>query len=130
MVFYVDTSAMLKLAFLEAESAALRRWIDDARPVLVGSDLVRTETLRAARKRDAESVESALHALEIVALLSIPRIAFRRAAEIGPDVLTSLDALHLATALELGDELTGMVTYDKRLAAGCTAHGIRVLAPV
>jgi predicted nucleic acid-binding protein len=130
MVFYVDTSAMLKLAFLEAESAALRRWIDDDRPVLVGSDLVRTETLRAARKRDAESVESALRALEIVALLSTPRIAFRRAAEIGPDVLKSLDALHLATALELGDELTGMVTYDKRLSAGCIAHGIRVLAPV
>lgn len=130
MVFYVDTSAMLKLAFLEAESMALRQWIDEESPVLVGSDLVRTETLRAARKRNPESVESALCALEIVALLSIPRIAFRRAADIGPDALKSLDALHLATALELGDELTAMVTYDKRLTEGCNAHGIRVRAPV
>ena len=31
-------------------------------------------------------------------------------------MLRSLDALHLAAALEVGDELEGMVTYDQRMA--------------
>jgi predicted nucleic acid-binding protein len=41
-----------------------------------------------------------------------------------------LDSLHLAAALELGDELEGIVTYDRRLAAGAQALGIHVVAPM
>ena len=129
MAFYVDTSAMLKLALVEAESKALRRWIESEQPILVGSDLVRIETLRVARKRSVDAVERAREALEAMALMSIPRVALRRAAEIGPDSLRSLDAIHLATALELGDELMGMVTYDQRLGAASRQHGIPVVAP-
>ena len=38
-------------------------------------------------------------------------------------------AVHLASALTLGDELDGLVAYDERLAAAATALGIRVIAP-
>jgi predicted nucleic acid-binding protein len=41
----------------------------------------------------------------------------------------TLDALHLAAALELGADLEGFVTYDHRLAAACIAEGIDVRAP-
>lgn len=47
-----------------------------------------------------------------------------------PDLLGSLDSLHLAGALELGDDLEGIVTYDRRLAAGARAVGIRTVAPM
>jgi len=43
--------------------------------------------------------------------------------------LRSVDALHLATALEVGDELDGLVTYDARMAAAAKTLGLAVLAP-
>jgi predicted nucleic acid-binding protein len=43
--------------------------------------------------------------------------------------LRSLDALHLATALEVGDELDGLVTYDARMSVAAEALGLAVLAP-
>jgi predicted nucleic acid-binding protein len=52
-----------------------------------------------------------------------------RAALLDPVTLRSLDALHLATALEVGDELDGLVTYDARMAAAAKTLGLAVLAP-
>lgn len=52
-----------------------------------------------------------------------------RAALLEPPELRSLDAIHLATALSLGDELDGLVTYDERLARAARERGIPTLAP-
>jgi uncharacterized protein len=52
-----------------------------------------------------------------------------RAAVLEPLTLRSLDALHLATALEIGDELDGLVTYDGRMSAAAETLGLLVLAP-
>jgi len=52
-----------------------------------------------------------------------------RAAELDPSTLRSLDAIHLATALEAGDELTAVVTYDARMSEAAEQLGLRVLAP-
>ena len=41
----------------------------------------------------------------------------------------SLDALHMAAALELGDELAGVVTYDPRMAEAVRILGVRAVAP-
>jgi predicted nucleic acid-binding protein len=46
-----------------------------------------------------------------------------------PQELRSLDAIHLATAQHLADELSPIVTYDRRMAAAATDHGFRVVAP-
>ena len=54
---------------------------------------------------------------------------FERAARLEPQLLRGLDALHLAAALELGDELEGVLTYDQRLVKGCQVFGIRVVSP-
>ena len=45
-----------------------------------------------------------------------------------PIHLRSLDAIHIVAALALGDDLEGMVTYD-RLAEATTWRGIAVIAP-
>lgn len=68
--------------------------------------------------------------LDAVILLSLPSATFERAADLDPESLRSLDALHLAEALELGDELNGIITYDNRLAEAARARGIEVIAPV
>jgi predicted nucleic acid-binding protein len=71
----------------------------------------------------------ARHVLDAIALLTLPSSTFDRAADLDPDLLRSLDALHLAAALDLGDDLEGIVTYDDRLARAALLHGIEVVAP-
>ena len=129
MAFYVDSSAMLKLAFTEPESVQLREWLTQDQPVLVGSDLVRTETIRAVRRTFPEQLDRALTTLGLLNLLRVTPTAFRRASDLGPESLRSLDALHMASALELGEDLEGMITYDSRLTVACARHGVRVVAP-
>jgi predicted nucleic acid-binding protein len=67
--------------------------------------------------------------LDSLILVTLSTAVCERAAMLEPDVLRSLDSLHLAAALEMGDELDGIVTYDRRLADGAEALGLNVLAP-
>lgn len=43
--------------------------------------------------------------------------------------LRTLDAIHLASALSLADELDAFVTYDDRLTATARSAGLMVAAP-
>ena len=44
-------------------------------------------------------------------------------------MLRSLDAIHLATALLIREDVDALLTYDDRLAAAATAHGLQVATP-
>jgi hypothetical protein len=46
-----------------------------------------------------------------------------------PASLRSLDAVHLATALSLGVELGGVLTYDARMRDAAAVLGLTVVAP-
>lgn len=127
MVFYLDTSAAVKLVVDEPETEALARWL--AGRDIVANDLLRTELLRATRREAPDRMTRAREVLAHVEILSVPTSVFERAAGLDPLILRSLDALHLASALDLGDDLEGIVTYDDRLAAAARAHGIAVHAP-
>jgi hypothetical protein len=129
-VFYLDTSAAVKLVVTEPGTTALRRWLASRDGAMVSSDLLRTELLRATRRAAPEQMVQARAVLDALILLTLSSAVFERAAMLEPDLLRSLDALHLAAALELGDELEGMVTYDRRLAEGAKALGVQVVAPV
>ncbi len=130
MAYYLDTSALVKLVVAEPESDPLRSWLaeDDRRPV--ASDLVRTELLRAVRRTAPDRLVLARLVLEAVTTVQVGTSVFESAGRLDPDGLRSLDAVHLAAALELGDDLRGFVTYDERLAMAATANGIPVVAPV
>lgn len=130
MVFYLDTSAIVKLVIDEPESEALEAWVASRADDLVSSDLVRTELLRGVRRVAPGRIERARAALDGMDLVVMRTALFERAAELDPPLLRSLDALHLACALDLGDELDGIVTYDERLAGGGRDHGVPVIAPV
>ena len=129
MAWYLDTSAAVKLVVAEPGSRGLRRWLTGRDSQIVASDLVRSELLRATRRSAPEQVVQARAVLDALVLLSMPTSVFERAAMLEPELLRSLDALHLASALELGDELEGIVTYDGRLGAAATAVGVTVVAP-
>ncbi|MHB8671151.1 MAG: PIN domain-containing protein [Acidimicrobiales bacterium] len=129
MAFYLDTSAAVKLVLAEARSAAMTRWARDHEGQIVSSDLLRTELLRSTRRGAPDLMPRARQILDSITLLGLPVVIFERAADLGPDLLRSLDALHLAAALELGDELDGLVTYDEHRAAAAALHGVAVLSP-
>ena len=128
-MFYLDTSAAVKLLFAERESTAMGRWWDAIGARVVSSDLLRTELLRVTRRVDPEQMTQARALLDSLTLLKLSTTLCERAAMLDPVVLRSLDALHLAAALELGDDLEGVVTYDRRLAGASRALGIRAVAP-
>lgn len=130
MVFYLDTSAIVKLVIDEPESEALEAWVASRADDLVSSDLVRTELLRGVRRVAPGRIERARAALDGMDLVVMRTALFERAAELDPPLLRSLDALHLACALDLGDELDGIVTYDDRLEGAARDHGVSVIAPM
>lgn len=129
MAFYLDTSALVKLVVAEPETAALRSWLSAADRDLVASDLVRTELMRAVRRFVPERAPQARQVLDSITLLDVTGAVFTAAGRLDPPALRSLDAIHLAAALDLGDDLDGLVTYDDRLAEAATANGVTVLAP-
>ena len=128
MAFYLDTSAAVKLVVAERGSTALLRWVSEHQDRIVSSDLLRTELQRATRRGAPREMERARAVLESITVMTLVRSTFERAAELEPDLLRSLDALHLAAALELSDDLEGIVTYDDRLAEAAHRYGIPVIA--
>ena len=129
MAYYLDTSAAVKLVVAERDTAALTAWIGDREDDVVSSDLLRTELLRATRRGAPHAMPRARAVLDSLTLLTLPTSTFERAADLDPDLLRSLDALHLAAALELGDDLDGLVTFDDRLARAARLHGVTVIVP-
>jgi uncharacterized protein len=127
---YLDSSAIVKLVVREPESGALFEWLD-ARPDRISSAIARVEVLRALRRSGvAEGVRRrALDVLARLALMPIDRTILDAASELGPSDLRSLDAIHLATALSVGADLGGLVTYDERLAAAAVRSRLEVWAP-
>lgn len=129
MAHYLDTSALVRLVVAEAETDALRAWLVGAERDAVSSDLARTELLRAVRRATPDRVVQARAVLDAVTLLEVSTAIFEEAGRLDPVIVRSLDAVHLAAALSLGDDLEGLVTYDSRLAEAASANGIVVIAP-
>jgi predicted nucleic acid-binding protein len=125
---YLDTSAFMKLIAPEAETVAMQRYLV-SRSLRVSSALLRTEALRAAMRLSEDHVAKVRRQLRNVALLDIGREMLEQAGSLMPADLRSLDAIHLAAALSLGDELGDVVTYDARMRSAATAQGLSVVSP-
>jgi uncharacterized protein len=135
VLVYVDSSALIKRAVAAAESdaleAALQRHIDDG-DVLVSSSLAWIEVSRSLRRRlDGEAhdmVHEAIeNALSGIAERLIAADVVSLARRIGPNVLRSLDAIHLATAILLDADV--LLAYDGRLAEAARENDLVVTAP-
>ena len=128
-MFYLDSSAIVKLIVPEPESAALKRQLASTGD-WISSALARVEVLRTLRRRNLpdEAVRNAEPMLERIAMMPLDDRVLSTAAELDPPGLRSLDAIHLATALSLFG-LNALVTYDQRLLAAASAAGLRTMAP-
>jgi predicted nucleic acid-binding protein len=125
---YLDSSALVKLAVAEPESTALRRYVERRQP-LVSSALARTEVARALLPHGSEARRRGLEVLARVELIRLADRILEAAGLLLPAQLRSLDAIHLASAAELGADAGAFVTYDDRLAAAASEHGLRVVRP-
>lgn len=133
-LYYADASALVKLVRDEAESDALRTFLDSAD--LVSSELVLTEVPRAVRRAAALDpglpldvlLERAGEVVDALALAAVDRGLLTGAGALTEPALRALDAIHVATAAAL-HPIDAFVTYDERQAAAARLAGLRTISP-
>jgi uncharacterized protein len=129
-MIYLDSSAAVKLVHAEAESQALRDWLDErADTGWVSSVLVEVETYRALARYSPSALTRLPQILDLVDLLDLTPAIRARAQSVAPATVRSLDAIHLATALHIRVELTAFVAYDSRLSEAARTAGLPVQVP-
>ena len=129
-MLYLDTSALVKLERSEAESVALHSFVVDEE--VVTSQVAIVELTRALTRASpalgnglARTILSRCHLINLTSeLLDV-------AASIPPSSIRSLDAIHLASALDARHARPGVtfVAYDDRLLAAAAAAGLPVASP-
>jgi|SRR5829696_466727 len=132
-VLYLDSSALVKLAVREPETAALEaeltRW-----PLSATSSITSIEVGRAtARARAQRRCVVAAGEVDDLLSTSVEMVLTDRvrqtASQLAPPALRTLDAIHIASALVLGTDLAAVVTYDVRMQQAAERCRLRVLAP-
>lgn len=127
-VVYLDSTAIVKLVIKERETTALRRFLR-RRQTLVSSALARAEVLRAVMLHGENASKTAEAVLARFELLRINDRVLRTAGSLPPAGLRTLDAIHLASALTVRDNLTHVVCYDDRLSDAAAECGLTTAAP-
>lgn len=128
-MIYLDASALMKLVREEPETRALAAWLagQPEQPV-VTSELGRVEVLRATRRAGSDVAE-ARAVMDDVDLVPLDHAVQDLACDVGEPLLRTLDALHLASALLLRDDLDAFVAYDLRLLEAAREAGLPVASP-
>lgn len=125
---YLDTSALAKLVVREPETSSLEADLAN-RDGLITSRLAIAELTRAARRvagrRLLQQVSDVFESLVVVELT--PDIV-EHAGRLDPSELRTLDAIHLATALSLGDAVD-FISYDARQADAARRAGLTIAHP-
>jgi predicted nucleic acid-binding protein len=129
-VIYLDTSAFVKLISSEPETSALQGFLAKlSRTSLVSSALLVVEVRRAVLRSETSIMPRADLLLTRIGQIGITRAVLEAASRLPDPRLRSLDAIHLATALRLREDLDTVVTYDNRLASGAEGQGLPVAMP-
>ena len=128
-VWYVDSSAIVKLVAVEPETQALYRFLKRRHP-LVSSGLASTEVRRAVLPLGDRFVRQATDVLARFELVRVSNEVLEDAGRLEPTSLRSLDAIHLATAALFGNTLGGVISYDRRMRDVALSYGWSVHAPI
>ncbi len=125
---YVDTSAIARMLLDEPDKPVIEQRLEDFEE-RVASRLLRVELRRVGTREGV--LDRADDLLKDISLVAVDEEILASAETLTPSTVTTLDAIHLATAVRLSKagELDALMTYDKRLADGAREHGITVLSP-
>ncbi len=126
---YLDTSALVKLVKPEPGSAELVALIEGTDLHPASAEIAELELLRSVRRHAPDRLERARRILDDLILLPLTRAIRARAVTIDPPTVRSLDAIHLATAIEIRPHLSAVITYDNRMSEAAAASGLPLLRP-
>jgi predicted nucleic acid-binding protein len=129
-LIYLDTSAFLKTVLSEPQSGALGEYLaafGSAR--FVSSALLAVEARRSIlRTVPADLPRLDLELLDVIQI-DTTGVVLEAASRLPDPVLRTLDAIHLATALLIREDLEVLVSYDQRMLAASAAHGLPTASP-
>jgi DNA/RNA-binding domain of Phe-tRNA-synthetase-like protein/predicted nucleic acid-binding protein len=133
-LYYSDASALVKLVLDEPESEPLRTFLGNSD--VISCELVLAEVPRAIQRAAAREpalrpdvlLPRAAEVLDAVALLPLDRTLLLAAGGLPEPSLRSLDAIHVAAALE-ARPIEAFIGYDERQAAAARLAGLRTVAP-
>jgi len=129
-MIYLDSSALVKLALTEPESAALARWLAErADQPLVSSVLHRAEVPRAVWRAEPGALPRSYRVIKRIAKVALTADVLDTSATLPPQALSPGQAIHLASALVLKPDLSAFVAYDERLLAAAADAGLPVASP-
>ena len=124
---YIDASAILKLIKREKESDALYKSLPDE---IVSSQIIRVEVMRTVVGSSDDLILEAQKRLRQISYLEVNEEVIRNASIFGTNISSrTLESIHLASALFLGQAIDGIITYDKTMIADAKLLGIPVLSP-
>jgi uncharacterized protein len=129
-VIYLDSSALVKLAITEPESAGLNRWLASQPNLIhVSSTLIRVEVPRAVWRVDPAALPESYLVIRRIVEVEMSDQVLARAAGLRPAAVRALDAIHLASALTMRHELTAFVAYDQELLEAAVQAGLPTASP-
>lgn len=127
-MIYVDSSALVKLVLPEAESSSMIAFTAKF-DTLVTSTIGAIEFRRAVKRHYAQQLWAVERVLAEMTILELSHEVRRTAELLEPTILRTLDAIHLASALVIREELEAFVAYDERLLEAARLAGIPTVSP-
>ena len=129
-MIYLDSSALVRLALTEPESAALTAWLAErSGQPLVSSALHRAEVPRAVWRAEPGALPRSYRVIRRIARVALTSRVLDDSATLPPQGLGPALAIHLASALAVRPDLTAFVAYDRRLLAAAASAGLPVASP-
>ena len=130
-MIYLDTSAFLKTVLVEPQSAALTAYLTAfGSPRFVSSALLAVEARRSVLRAEPTSLPRLDLELLDVIQIDLTGVVLETASRLPDPVLRTLDAIHVATALQIREDVDVLLSYDHRMLAAATAHGLPTASPV
>ena len=130
-LYYADTSAVIKLLVEESHSKAFAAFYDaHADAEWASSALLRIELTRAVSRAMPTLLPDARDLLPAFSFVAIDDDIVEAAMNEPDRGLRSRDAIHLATARILGEDLDAIVSYDDRLLKAATDAGLATASPL
>ena len=126
-MWFLDSSAVLKLIIDEPESKILRRYVPASK---ITSRISRIEVLRNVHRIDPKKVVRAKAKLDGIYYVDVNQGVLQNAEDIAITLgVKSLDSIQAGTALFIKDSIDGVISYDKNLNRALTRLGIYAISP-
>jgi predicted nucleic acid-binding protein len=126
-MWYIDSSAIIKLIKPEKESAALIKKLPNG---LITSRISRVEVARTITKFEPDLLDETFDILADIQMVPVEDSIITLAENLPQYIaLRALDSLHIASALAIKNVIKGVITYDKEMAKAAKTLGFTILSP-